>query len=256
MDLTRWHRALDLDQSLLRLKRACFVFLDRLGVHQLMFADRIDAGRRLAAKLKGFKDAAPVVLALPRGGVPVGFEIASAIAAPLDVILVRKIGAPFQQELALGAIVGNGAIERVMDSALIAELDVSRDYLEKEIAQQSAEIDRRRKLYYGARQPADIRDKTAIVVDDGIATGYTMRAAIRATWQREPRRIVMAVPVAPPQTIEALRQEVDEIVCLAMPEDLWAIGAYYSDFRQIEDEEVIDLLARAARAIAAPGAVT
>jgi putative phosphoribosyl transferase len=217
----------------------------------MMFADRIDAGRRLAAKLKSFKDAQPVVLALPRGGVPVGFEIASALAAPLDVIIVRKIGAPFQHELALGAIVGNGAIEHVIDSALISELEVSKEYLGKEIEQEAAEIDRRRKLYYGKRQPADIRDKTAIVVDDGIATGYTMRAALRAIQRREPRRIVIAVPVAAPQTVEVLRKDVDEIVCLAMPEDLSAIGAYYSNFRQIDDKEVIDFLTRAAGRTAA-----
>ncbi len=212
----------------------------------MIFADRTDAGRRLADKLKSFKETRPVVLALPRGGVPVGFEIASALGAPLDVILVRKIGAPFQQELALGAIVGNGTIERVMDSSLISELDVSRDYLEEEIARESTEIERRRKLYYGKRQPAEIRGCTAIVVDDGIATGYTMRAALRATRRREPERIVMAVPVAPSGAIEALRQEVDEIVCLATPEDFWAIGAFYSNFRQIDDREVMDLLARAA----------
>jgi len=217
----------------------------------MIFVDRADAGRRLAGKLKSFKEASPVILALPRGGVPVAFEIALALAAPLDVILVRKIGAPFQPELALGAIVGNGAIERVMDSSLISELGVSPAYLEKEIERQSTEIDRRRKLYYGKRQPADIRGRTAIVVDDGVATGYTMRAALRATRRREPRRIVMAVPVAPPETIEALRREVDEVVCLAMPEEFWAIGAFYSDFSQVDDVQVVDLLARAARAVVA-----
>jgi len=222
----------------------------------MIFVDRADAGRRLAAKLKSFKEARPAVLALPRGGVPVGFEIASALAAPLDVVLVRKIGAPFQHELALGAIVGNGEIERVIDSSLMSELDVSPAYLEKEIERESAEIDHRRKLYYGTRQPADIRDKTAIVVDDGIATGYTMRAALRATRRREPRRIVMAVPVAPPETIEALRKEVDEIVCLAMPEEFWAIGAFYSDFNQVDDVQVMDLLARAARVVVAQPAGT
>lgn len=212
----------------------------------MIFADRADAGRQLAAKLLRFKDEMPVVLALPRGGVPVGFEIASALEAPLDIVLVRKIGAPWERELAVGAIVGNGTVERVIDPALLAELDVPESYIEEEVARQTAIIDQRRKLYYRDRPPTDVRGCTALVVDDGIATGATMRAALRGIRRREPRKLVLAVPVAPAETIAALREEVDEIVCLTMPEPFWAIGAFYSDFRQVDDREVVRLLARAA----------
>jgi putative phosphoribosyl transferase len=216
----------------------------------VIFADRTDAGRQLAAKLLRFRDESPVVLALPRGGVAVGFEIATALGAPLDIVLVRKIGAPRQPELALGAIVGNGTVERVIDPAMLAELDVSKTYIEDEVARQTAVIEQRRKLYYRNRQPTDVRRCTVLVVDDGIATGATMRAALRAIRRREPRKLVLAVPVAPAETIEALRGEVDEIVCLAMPEPFWAIGAFYSDFRQVEDRDVLRLLDRAASLIA------
>jgi len=208
----------------------------------MIFVDRVDAGRRLADQLLRFKDERPVVLALPRGGVPVGFKIASALGAPLDVVLVRKIGAPWQPELALGAIVGNGTVERVIDPALLVQFDVPQTYIEEEVARQTSVIDQRRKLYYRNREPVDVRDCAALVVDDGIATGATMRAALRAIRRRQPRKLVLAVPVAPPETIEALRKEVDEIVCLAMPEEFWAIGAFYSDFQQVDDEEVVHFL--------------
>lgn len=215
----------------------------------MIFVDRQDAGRQLAEKLRRFKGERPVVLALPRGGVPVGFEIASVLEAPLDIVLVRKIGAPSQPEFAIGAIVGNGTIERFIDPTILAQFDIPQAYVEEEVARQTAEIDRRRKLYYRNREPAELRDCTALVVDDGIATGATMRAALRAVRRRAPRRLVMAVPVAPPETVEALRTEVDEIVCLATPEEFWAIGIFYSDFRQVDDAEVVDLLARAASAV-------
>jgi putative phosphoribosyl transferase len=217
---------------------------DRL--EPMIFADRADAGRQLAVKLQRFRDESPVVLALPRGGVPVGFEIASALGAPLDVVLVRKIGAPWQPELALGAIVGNGTVERVIDPALLAECDISETYIEEEVARQTAVIEQRRKLYYRNRQSTDVRGCTALVVDDGIATGATMRAALRAIRRREPKKLILAVPVAPVETIEALRKEVDQIVCLAMPDPFWAIGAFYSDFRQVDDRDVLRLLDRAA----------
>ncbi len=216
----------------------------------MIFADRTDAGRRLADKLLRFKDERPVVLALPRGGVPVGFEIASALAAPLDVILVRKIGAPGISELALGAIVGDGPVERVIDPAILAQLEVSDAYVEAEIARQTVEIERRRKLYYRDRAAAELRDRTALVVDDGIATGATMRAALRAIRRRRPRKLVMAVPVAPPDAVEALGKEVDEVVCLATPLEFWAISMFYAEFPQVSDQEVVELLDRAATALA------
>jgi putative phosphoribosyl transferase len=186
------------------------------------------------------------VLALPRGGVPVGFEIASELAAPLDVLLVRKIGAPWQPELAVGAIVDGERLDKVIDEKVVAALAVPADYLEEEIARQILEIERRRKLYFRGRPPAEVRHRTALVVDDGIATGATMRAALRAIRRREPARLVMAVPVAPGKTIEDLRTEVDEIVCLATPDEFLAISQFYSDFRQVSDQEVVELLDRAA----------
>ena len=216
----------------------------------MIFADRTDAGRKLADKLLRFKEERPVVLALPRGGVPVGFEIAAALAAPLDVVLVRKIGAPGMSELALGAIVGDGSVERIIDPAILAQFDVAGAYVDAEVARQTAEIERRRKLYYRNRTAVELSDCTALVVDDGIATGATMRAALRAVRRRQPRKLVMAVPVAPPDTIEALRKEVDEIVCLATPTEFWAISMFYGEFPQVSDREVVALLDRAASALA------
>lgn len=212
----------------------------------MLFADRREAGERLAAALVRFKTQRPVVLALPRGGVPVGFEIAKRLEAPLDVVLVRKIGHPVSPELAVGAIADGPRLEIFIDDKAVAELDVSESYLEAEIARQSYEIDHRRRLYFKNRAPIDIRQCTALVVDDGIATGATMRAALRAVRRRAPAKLVLAVPVAPSSTLESLRREVDEIVCLAAPEDFGAVGLFYADFRPVEDSAVIDLLDRAA----------
>jgi putative phosphoribosyl transferase len=212
----------------------------------MLYSNRQEAGRRLAAELMRFKDHRPVVLALPRGGVPVGFEIAQALAAPLDVILVRKIGAPEQSELAVGAIVDGENLEQVIDRRIVAELGVPQAYLDQEIARQAREIERRRELYLKRRPPADLKKSTAIVVDDGIATGATMRAAVLAVRRRAPSRLVLAVPVAPASAIENLRPDVDELVCLATPEEFYAIGQFYLDFHQVSDDEVIALLERAA----------
>lgn len=183
----------------------------------MLFADRQDAGRRLAAALLRFKDQRPVVLALPRGGVPVGFEIATRLEAPLDVVLVRKIGDPFSPELAIGAIADGDRLERVIDENLVAELGVPRAYIDAEIGRQRREIEHRRRIYFKGRPPVDIRQQTVIVVDDGIATGATMRAALRAARGRTPARLILAVPVAPASTLEAMRPEVDEIVCSIRP---------------------------------------
>jgi putative phosphoribosyl transferase len=213
----------------------------------MKFADRAAAGRQLAAKLAQFKNRAPVVLALPRGGVAVGFEIAQALAAPLDIVLVRKIGVPWQPELALGAVTDGASTESFIDGDLAKALDIPEGYLEDETARQLAEIERRRKHYRAGRPPLDVTGRTAIVVDDGIATGATMRVALRAVRRRDPGHLVLAVPVAPPETIAQFRNEADELVCLETPPMLAAIGFYYRDFHQMSDEEVTDLLARAAQ---------
>jgi putative phosphoribosyl transferase len=209
------------------------------------FADRGGAGRRLADKLAHLKDRQPIVLALPRGGVAVGFEVARALDAPLDIVLVRKIGVPWQPELALGAVTDGASRETFIDRDLAASLNVSDSYIEEETARQLDEIERRRKSYCEGRPVLEVAGRTAIVVDDGIATGATMRVALQAVRHRGPARLVLAVPVAPPDTLAALREEVDEVVCLETPIGLGAIGYYYSDFHQMRDREVTDLLARA-----------
>ena len=214
----------------------------------MFFADRQDAGRRLAAELLRFKDQRPAVLALPRGGVPVAFEIAMRLESPLDVVLVRKIGHPWSPELAIGAIADGETPEQVVDDRMIAEFSIPRAYLEEEIARQRREIEIRRRLYFKSRTPVDIRQHTAIVVDDGIATGATMRAALRAIRARAPAKLVLAVPVAPADTLEAIRSEADETVCLDSPADFGAVGLFYADFRPVDDKVVVDLLDRAAKA--------
>ena len=211
----------------------------------MIFSDRQEAGRRLAAELVRLDIQRPVVMALPRGGVPIGFEIAQALSAPLDVILVRKIGAPDFPELAVGAIVDGGNFEKVIDEDIIATLGVPQAYLDEEIARQARENERRHALYLKGRPIADVRNATAIVVDDGIATGATMRAALLGIRRRSPARLILAVPVAPISAIERLRPEVDEIVCLSTPAEFYAIGAFYRDFHQVTDEEVTALLERA-----------
>jgi putative phosphoribosyl transferase len=218
------------------------VFLDRA-----LFADRAEAGRSLARRLGRLAVEEPVVLALPRGGVPVGFEIARALRAPLDIVLVRKIGAPFQPELAIGALVDGGRAEAVMNEEILREFEIPESYVAQERARQLEEIERRRKVYLAGRARAPVEGRTAIVVDDGIATGATMEAALDAVRRAEPKRLVLAVPVAPPDTIERLRPLADEVACLATPRLFGAIGAFYADFRQLDDQQVIDLLERASR---------
>jgi putative phosphoribosyl transferase len=215
----------------------------------MAFADRQQAGQRLAKRLAHLKDQHPVVLALPRGGVPVGYEIASALAAPLDLVLVRKIGAPDQPELAIGAVADGEQPELVTDPRLASWLSVSPEYLEATKARALGEIERRRKLYFGDRAPEEVRGRTAILVDDGIATGATMLAALRATRRRAPARLVLAVPVAPPDTLERLRGEADEVICLDTPAGFMAVGQFYRRFPQLEDGEVIALLAAAQKLV-------
>jgi len=210
-----------------------------------VFADRADAGRRLAAKLAPLSGHKVVVLALPRGGVAVAFEIAQALNAPLDLVLVRKIGAPGMPELAVAALVDvGGEVERVVDERVAGEFAVPPAYLAREAAREAGELARRRALYAAGRPSLPLAERTAIVVDDGIATGTTMRAALLAIRRRHPARLILAVPVAPAEVIDALRSDVDEIVALETPADFLAIGQFYADFHQMRDDEVIKLLER------------
>jgi putative phosphoribosyl transferase len=210
----------------------------------MLFTDRRDAGRQLAQRLVALKDRNPVVLALPRGGVPVGFEIARVLGAPLDLVLVRKMGAPFAAELAIGAVADGEVPELVINAPLIADLDISPDYLEEAKSAALLEIERRRRVYLGDRLPVDVAGCTAIVVDDGLATGATMLAALRGIRRRNPARIVLAVPVAPKHVLKRLRREVDETVWLATPTDFMAVGEFYQNFPQLRDQEVTALLNR------------
>jgi len=211
-----------------------------------MFRDRADAGRQLTQKLLHLKDRNPVVLALPRGGVPVGFELDQALEAPLDLVLVRKIGVPWQPELALGAVTDGDDPQVFIDRNLATELAIPEDYITEETALQIEELERRRLIYRAGRAPLDIAGRMAIVVDDGIATGATMRVALQATRRRNPSWLVLAAPVAAPDTIASLRPEADEVVCVDMPAGLGSIGFYYRDFHQVSDAEVAATLSRAA----------
>jgi putative phosphoribosyl transferase len=209
-----------------------------------VFANRREAGRRLVPPLMKFREQDPVVLALPRGGVPVAFEVAQALNAPLDVVLVRKIGAPGHEELGLGAVVDGTHAQVVLNEAVVDAIQPSPAYLEAETARQLAEIERRRLIYRGEDAPLDIAGRTVIVVDDGIATGGTMKAVLKALARAKPRRLVLAVPVAPRDSLAALSSEADEIICLLSPDAFFAVGMHYRDFRQTSDQEVVDLLHR------------
>jgi putative phosphoribosyl transferase len=208
------------------------------------FQDRFDAGRRLAVKLAEYKCDDCVVFALPRGGVPVAAPIAAALEAPLGLVLVRKIGVPFQPELAMGAVADGGAPLTVRNDDVLEMAGVSDREFESVRQRELSELERRRRLYLRGRAGPDVRGRVAIVVDDGVATGATTRAALRAVKSRHPKKLILAVPVAPPDALASLRSEVDEIVCLETHANFGAIGFFYSDFRQIEDAEVIAILDR------------
>jgi putative phosphoribosyl transferase len=210
----------------------------------MSFMNRADAGRRLAAALAQYKVQQPVVLALPRGGVPVAVEVATVLSAPLDLILVRKIGVPYQSELAMGAIVDGNTPLVVRNDDVIAMAGVSEPDFEAVRDRELAEIERRRQQYLGDRPRAEVASRAAIVIDDGIATGATALAALRATRMRKPKKLVLAVPVAPMDTLVRMRNEADDVVCLEEYADFGAIGFYYLDFRQVSDQEVINALAR------------
>ena len=216
-----------------------------LGFRPRMFADRRDAARALAQALIHHAGTNPVVLGLPRGGVPVAEEIARVLGGALDVWVVRKLGAPFQPELGMGAIAEGPAV--VLDRSIVADLGVSRADLFEVARREMAEVRRRVARFRGGRAAPELRGRTVILVDDGIATGGSMRAAIRAVKKHRPARLVLATPVAPPDVIAALGREVDEVVCLYQPEALYAIGLWYEDFRQVPDEEVARILARTAQ---------
>jgi putative phosphoribosyl transferase len=207
------------------------------------FANRQAAGRALARELEKRHLVEPVVLALPRGGVPVAVEIGSSLKAPLDLVLVRKIGVPFEPELAAAAVVDGGESEIVVNEDVISLAGVDRDDIEQEAKRELAEIERRRQTYRGGRPRVPLEGRTLIVVDDGIATGASVRAALKALRRRGPKALILAVPVAPAETVEALRAEVDQLVCLETPEPFLAIGMHYVDFRQLSDQEVVSSLA-------------
>ncbi len=209
----------------------------------MIFHDRLDAGRRLADALKEHAGPDTVVLAIPRGGVIVGEVVAATLGVPLDVVVPRKVGAPGNPELGLGAVAPG---VRVLDPWLIERLGVSEEYLEREIAAEEAETVRRLEAYRGGRPPLELEGKTAIVVDDGVATGGTAVAALRWARAQGAATVVLAVPVAPPQTIQRLSHEADEVVALATPEPFFAVGEWYRIFDQTPDDEVLAALARAA----------
>ncbi len=214
----------------------------------MYFENREQAGRELAAMLARYRNTDAIVLALPRGGVPVGYEVATALGATLDVVLVRKIGAPGQPELAIGAVADGATPELVLNESIVRVLEPGPGYLEMEKARALAEIERRRRAYRGARELPALANRTVILVDDGLATGMTALAALRSLRRQRPRRLVLAVPVASPDTIDLLRPEADEIVCSKVNDSLFAVGEAYSDFRQLSDDDVIEFLQRPTKA--------
>ena len=214
------------------------------------FRDRREAGQVLADTLTAYAGRPDVlVLALPRGGVPVAYEVARALGAPLDVFLVRKLGVPGHEELAMGAVATGGV--RVLNDQVVGALGIPPSVIEAVAAWQQQELARRERLYRGDRPPPDVKGRTVILVDDGLATGATMRAALAALRQQQPARRVVAVPTAASQTCNELRTEADDVVCATTPEPFDAVGLWYEDFSQTTDDEVRDLLARARHPIGA-----
>lgn len=211
----------------------------------VLFEDRADAGRRLAQAVAAEAPPEPLIMALPRGGVPVAFEIAMHLHAPLEVLIVRKIGAPGHQEFGLGALVDGEEAELVLNREAVRLVRPPRGYLAAETERQRAEIARRRILYLGDREPLSPRDRNVVLVDDGIATGGTIRAAIEALRRAGVRSLLLAVPVAPASAIARLRSSVDSIVCLSTPAFFRAVGLHYRDFEQTSDAEVMALLRKA-----------
>lgn len=223
------------------------------------FKDRTDGGRQLAALLGHLRGGTTIVLGLPRGGLPVAYEVAHALNAPFDVLNVRKLGVPWHEELAMGAIATGGV--RVLNNDVIMSAGITKANLEEATALQRLELDRRERLYRSGRPAPDLRGRTVILVDDGIATGATVRAAIAVVRAQKPQRLVLAVPVAQDSVATELAREVDEFACVMRPGDLYAIGVWYERFPQLTDQEVQTILARAAAdpaagVVAVPGRVT
>jgi putative phosphoribosyl transferase len=216
----------------------------------MLFRDRPDAGRQLASRLAGYRPRTPLVLALPRGGLPVAFEVARALDAPLDLVVTRKLGAPGQPELAIGAIAEGGVT--LLNERIVGLLGVTDDEIARAVAREGVELERRARLYREGRPPPEVRGRVVLLVDDGIATGATARAALRAVRENGPASLVLAVPVCAPDSLAVLTEEADEVVCLAAPEDFYAVGQFYDRFDQTTDAEVIDLLRRSRHAAPAP----
>ena len=215
-----------------------------------MFKDRVEAGKILADRLEAmgpFEN--PVILALPRGGVPVAYEVAKRLHAPLDVIIVRKLGAPFNEEFAIGALVEGEPERVVLNEEAVYRLGVGKEYLDQVVAKEREELHRRQQRYRARQNPLEnLEGKTVILIDDGIATGYTMKAALAAIREQNPASIIVAVPVAPPDTLPEIKRLSDQVVVLETPEPFWAVGAHYERFDQTSDEEVLELLKRAKEA--------
>ena len=209
------------------------------------FRDRRDAGARLAERLEHVRGEDPVVLALPRGGVPVAYEVATRLGAPLDVIVVRKLGVPFQPELGMGAVGEDGVI--VLNEEVVRLARVSERQLAEIVARERAEVERRAARFRGGRPRVDVTGRTAVIVDDGIATGGSARAALQVARAQGARRVVLAVPVGAPDTIAAMQGEADEVICVATPFGFMAVGQGYQDFTQTTDDQVVALLAEAAQ---------
>jgi putative phosphoribosyl transferase len=207
---------------------------------EILFEDRGDAGRQLAERLAPYAEERPIVFALPRGGVPVGTEVSRSLGAPLEVIVSRKLGAPGQPEFGIGAVAPGGV--RVLNERAVRALGIEEEYLEMISTRELAEAERRLKLFRGDRPYPDLEGRTAILVDDGLATGVTARAALLALRRMNPRRLVLAVPVCAVQTAELLRPETDDLICLLAPANLEAVGLWYRNFEQTSDEEVVRLL--------------
>lgn len=206
----------------------------------MLFTDRRDAGQRLARRVMALAPGRPLVLGIPRGGVVVAHEVSRALKAPLDILIPRKIGAPGNPELAIGAVAQDGTL--VMDRELVLALGVDRTYIEEEAARQTVEIERRLRVYRQGRPAVEIEGRTAIVVDDGIATGATVLAALRGLRSARPANIILAVPVSPPETLSRLEREADHLICLATPEPFYSVGQFYRHFEPTSDDEVAGLL--------------
>jgi predicted phosphoribosyltransferase len=225
---------------------------DQMTPGATRFRDRTDAGRLLAERLRHYAARGDVVvLGLPRGGIPVAYEVARELGIPLDVFLVRKLGVPGHEEFAFGAIATGGT--RVLNKEVIERLGLAPEWIEAIDVKERRELERRERAYRGDDPPPDLAGRTVILVDDGLATGSTMRAAVQAVREDDPAKIVVAVPVADPEVCDALRELADEVVCVVTPRPLRAVGAWYEDFSQTSDEEVSELLARARRPPPSPG---